>query len=504
MAITGIMLSTNRTSASGTTNARLTPASPVTSETAFYVKFRTTYADSQAYVDLAIAYEVVARGDVRGGDGFGGYATSGGSTKWIYYRFPVSDSRLWRSARDFGGPGYLWSLPLRFESSDPTSQGQNLVDLITNGGDWSFANRRFDVVHLHIKVKTLYYDDGNVLRESEVTHQDAYIGWIPDYDQSAVRATYGKSGLVIRYDSPDWDRSTDRWEVQRLTQNGRSLIDTKRLPWGAVTGRGVITIPPSALVRTPVDGTIDGVIRMNATWRPTGLEFSNLTLSGYAVENVLDVNSPTITLAEDSTTGTVRVTVGDALDENVAVATARVRLAGGSLSCDVHEVAVNGSCVLAPPLGTPYVVEATSFDSDGNRGATVRATGGPLTLGDGVYLTPLDGGDTVAIAYNVRITEGASPEIETVKLAGRPRKSVFYGEGGDHTVNVSGAVCIEGGHGIAHVDIEALRSLPYAGPCVMREDTGQRWAVLVKSANVSSNSAPRHMRDVSISCEEVA
>lgn len=500
MAITNIVLSDNRTSASGG-NKRITAAH---TPSALYVKFRTIDKDSQAKIDLAIAYEFVARGDVRGGDDYGGYVTSGGSTKWWYRQFDVSGSDVWVSERDALVPGYLWSLPLDFTSTDPTSSGTSIVSALTNG-DWSFANRKYDAIHLHIKVKTLYYV-GSTLTASDVSHADRYIGYIPTY--TATGASLTTSGLHVTYSSPDWDRSSDRWEVTRLRQGTRDVTSTKSKPWGQVAGAGAITIPRGAISYVPEDGTLSGEIRMNATWRPAGEEFASMSFTGLAFENNAEANTPSVTRREDADSGIVSVTVTDSGDEDVSLSTALVTLVGGGLASDSQTIPIGGTATFAPPIGEGYTISCIGFASDGTRAKrAANVSGGPVSVGDvggGVVISDADGESTIHVIRDTDVSETVTPEAETVKLAGRRRPSVFYGEGGTHDMTVRGTVFVEDGHGVPSVSLDWLRGMPEWGPVVVRDCLGTRMLARVTSVTIANEARVKWARSVTIALEEVA
>lgn len=496
MGITNIVLSDNRTSKTGG-NKRITSAN---TPGALYVKFRTINRDAQAKIDLAVAYEYVARGDVRGGDGYGGYTTTtSGATEWYYKRFDVAtDNTVWVSERDALVPGYLWSLPLDFPSQNHSSA--SIVDAITNG-DWSFANRKYDAIHLHVKVKTWYYV-GTTLTASDVAHADLYVGYIPTY--TATSATLTTNGLTIRYSSPNWVRSSDRWEVVSLRQGSKAVTSTKTKPWGQVSKAGTITIPPSAVTYAPADGTISGEVRMNACWRPAGEEFASMTFAALPFENNAEANTPAMTVLEDAANGLIKVIVTDSADQDVPLSTALVTLVGGGLPSDSQVIAMGGTATFAPPIGEAYAISCIGLTADGKAKRVADRTGGPVSIAGGGILLTSEGDAHVRIPYDAGISESLGPESETVKLAGRSRPSAFFGEGGTRKVTVSGTVCIEAGHGLIVTPIEAIETIAEAGPLVLRDEIGRRMQVYASGVSVSCSDLPQWLRRVSITCEEVA
>ena len=496
MAVTNIVISDNQTSATGG-NKRITSASTPQN---LYIKFRTMNRDAQQKIDVAVAYEYVARGDVRGGDGYGGYTELNGSTEWYYKQFIVAtDQTLWVSERDALVPGYLWSVPLAFPSQNHSDA--TIVSAITNG-DWSFANRKFDAIHLHIKIKTLY-ESGGELMTSDLAEADRYIGYIPSYDIDENNPiVFDLEGLKVYYTADDWDRSSDRFEVTYLTQAGKSLIDTKSKPWGSVRSAGLIVIPKDKLIRQPTDGTVSGSIRMNATWRPAGEDFASIALIAAPVDNQTGTRTPNVSMTIDSEDGSLTVTVTQGSGTDQLATTANVVLIDGETKEDNQTVTIGGSAVFHPTFGRTFSVSVTAFSAQGVRSARVVKSGIMTTL-DGATLS-LSDGSTIRIPYGVSVSDSSGPEVEVVKMAGRQRPSVFFGEGGTRSLSVKGFVCVEEGHNMEVTDPDALSALPMSGPCLYRDDTGRRVYGYVSDQGSDHGATFPWMREVSLSIEEVS
>lgn len=112
----------------------------------------------------------------------------------------------------------------------------------------------------------------------------------------------------------------------------------------------------------------------------------------------------------------------------------------------------------------------------------------------------------VRIPYNCTYSTSSKPEAETVKLAGRQRPTVGFGEGGEVSWSINGLAIMndsEAATSLETTDEDALRNLPLAGIQVLRFPDGTRAQVYVSSVSVSRADASG-LRNISITAEEVS
>lgn len=493
---------------------------PGSTTDALFVKWRTQFGDEQRFANVAVAWRGVARGDVAAGMDYGDWeqsdvdASVNGRVAWYYRRFPVSE--LWRSSKDQDGPGFWWAAPLSFTSTDPTTVDYRNVAERICGGDWSYSSRRWDAVWLHVKVRMEYAlmdDEGDpvkdeagneVLQSAPLEERDLYVGWVPDYHAQSASLT--RSGLEIAYGSPGWARSSDRWALDSgLASSGGTVVSGKR--YGTLAAHGRILIPASMLSRDPAGEALRGTVRMNATWRPADLPFARMSLDGVVVSDLRTANTPTIAATADQAGRSVTVRVGDSGDLGVPLESVEVRMVGAEWEFDRAELAPGGSHTFRlPPLGVTTMWEATGYGAGGAVSRSVRASARAIEPGAArLLLEPVDGSARpVELLYNVTEQSDDAPESQSVKLAGRPRPSAFFGEGGTSTHSLACDICEAAVPGLVRQTASEFRALAFCGPCALRRADGSRVALCVDSVSVSRDVQPSFVRKVSLSCSEVS
>ena len=504
MAVTGIGLSRSPSGAGGEDTIRIYPGSVTDS---IYVKFHTDYLENIEYVNLAISWCAVARGDVPGGEGYSDWEASdvdpsiNGLRAWYFKRFDASECE--HSDMDEFGPGVWWAVDMDFTSEDWTTVDyRNIVQRLC-GGDWGFDARLYDAIMLCVKVRVEYSQDGTegTISAPLAQRDDLYIGYIPDYHAQTAKIT--RAGLELAYTSPDWVRSTDRWRTGGIYLDGRILVEAGS--WAQVDGYGKIVVPASSFLFSPMTGELSGTVDFNAVWRPDGLQFASMSLDGVTAQDTRTANTPGMSAVANQDDGTVTVSVWDTGDRGVPISEVDVSLVGGELSGDRVTLAPGDSHVFAtPPLGVPTTWEAVGWSGD-SCSDVARATADALGARAGrVLLEPMSGtGAAVEAIYDYELSWDGSPDVETVKLDGRERPSAFYGEGGTATVTIGCTICTEDGHGMTAQEERPFRELPFAGPAMLRGPDGSRVLLCVTSVSVGKMDAP-WLRSVSMTCSEVS
>lgn len=514
MAVTNVGLSWNDCSKDDSGNIRITSG---TASGTMYVKFRTgvfrsSYRDSnntehvtceQKYVDVAVAVRTVPRGD-GAVNGYGDWRKNAdGSTRWWYRRFTATESGISHQEMD---SFVQWSVPLSaLLPGDPV-----LEELVTGGDEanWAFAKRRYDEIQLRVKVKTLYATEGWSQDQSDPTAglvvsplavQDCWVGFRPSYACTGVKAT--SKGLEISYSSPDWSRATDRFSVESLTQDGRSLVDGK--PWGTVTRNGLLVVPMDSLRRVPDVTSITGRVRFNAVWRPPDADFATMAVSATPTSNQ-GVRTPVLALTVDGNDVTAVAT--DPGGSGLALATVTIKLRGSSLSCDQATVAPGEPVVFRCLPPGSVTVDAVGAASNGQPSSTATATASVASgTSGGDSIVPLDGSTPVRLLYNVKAQWTGKPEAVTEKLAGRTRENAWFGEGGDATLSVSFDFSVVPWPGVAAQPEADVMALAYCGPCILLLHGRDRVLVEVESVSLADPTPGfDRLRSATLSLREVA
>ena len=112
--------------------------------------------------------------------------------------------------------------------------------------------------------------------------------------------------------------------------------------------------------------------------------------------------------------------------------------------------------------------------------------------------------NVIPIPYNVRLSSSSKPETETVKLAGRTRPTVGYGEGGEVSWTINGTIVTETMGDLTVTDPDTVRALPFAGVCIVRIEDGQRMQVSIESASVTQDGDGMGIMSATINADEVS
>lgn len=485
-----------------------------------FVKLRTLWQDSHRYLDLAIAWRGVRRGDVQGGMGYGDYEASDvgprgefGDVAWYFRHFPVSE--LTKSEQDEFGPGTWWAAPLDFVSQDESTV--DYVSLVQRifGGDYSYNAREWDAILLHVKAKFWYAvkdtdgefakdeDNEEILTTAPLEERELYIGYIPTYHAQAARMT--RAGLEVDYTSPGWDRASDRWALDHgLSAGGQEVVRGKI--YGTLAEHGTILIPADQLSSDPAGKALSGTVRFNACWRPIDMPFAEMSLDGIVVQDTRTANTPTISAAPSPSGTGVVVTVGDSGDRGVPLEEVDVRLVGAEFGFDRATLLPGESHEFRLcPIGVPTTWEAIGWAAGDARSDAARATCGAVDGPDGSFVLESvgEGVASVELIYDREESWDAAPSMATAKLSGRQRESAFWGEGGSVTGSLSCDIVTLPVAGMVAQREGDFRELAFAGPCVLRRPDGTRTQLAVESVGVRTLSQP-WQRQVTLSVREVA
>lgn len=440
-----------------------------------------TQSNTWSTVNLWVTVDAVNAGgseDVNGyhnvgASGFTGKSRTALSTPTssgglYYYKVPLSDSGLSTVA------GYI--------------------------GTVSYASRSYDAIRLKIEVR-IKYTGGEVTGSAT-----CYIGFKPTY--TATAAAYTVNGLEITYTATSpWARPSDRFTTGAIKSASKALCDSGVT--GKCSGAGKLVIPRSKIKRIPQTGeSLTGSITMRGSWQDSNSNLGALSLSGVTVTNTTTVKVPTITATATGSGVKVKWT-GTGAGSTTPTAV-DVQLSGSDYVQDRWTfTAVNEEHLFdAVPAGVSTTWQAVAYVA-GNDAyqptSPVEATATSITL-DGLDIVPSDGSGPIALPYNAQVSRSYSPETESVKLAGRNRPTVGFGEGGTGTWSVSGTIITDEvtrlRTDLTATDIEALAALPEKGVCVIRTEDGRRAQVYVTTCNISR--AVKGIRNYSLTCEEVS
>ena len=374
-------------------------------------------------------------------------------------------------------------------------------DVETLLGTLTYSGRSYDAIRLTLDVRVVWGAGANDYTKSS---QVCYIGFKPTY--TATGAQYGPQGLEITYTASGWSRPNDRWANNALTCGTAALADDNAA-WGTVGGAGKIVIPADKLKMIPATGdTLGGSIRMVGSWQGTGAELGTLDLTGVSVTNLTTIKKPTIT-ATAQTNGVLVKWTGTT-GTGTTPTRVEVSMEDGGYAADRWTfTAVNETHLFkAVPSGVKTDWQAVGIGSVGG----VEYASGPTNVkADEVYHYGLtivpERGSTVVVQYNATMGANAKPESETVKLAGRERPTVGYGEGGTATWSIGGDIVATAMGGLSVTDPADVLALPFGGVCVVCSEDGARRQVAISDASVSRPiGGGGGLRSVSISAEEVA
>lgn len=369
---------------------------------------------------------------------------------------------------------YEWAVPL-----------SSIVDAGTFDtlGAWGFGTRRYDEIHMRLSIRSLYKQaDGDGATASPVGVGEAWVGYVPDYAVSA--ASFDLDGIRLTLSrSPSWHRCDDRWALQLLSLDGRSLVGSDEV-WGSVDDP---VVPRSSLRSLPASGTLAVRLRVNASYKARGMTLS--TAAGtVALKDLSTCDSPKVAVAVSD--GDLVAKIEDSGDRGVPITRAVVRLRGG-LSVDEVEVSVPGTATLRLAPQGACTVEAVGTDGKAATSVskTITATANVLPAQAFPCLLDVETGEAFPLSADVEWSRRREQEMTVEKLAGRSRASSWLGHGADVTGTLAASVI--GADAVAGPMAERMASIRRA---LVRMPDGYRAVCAVTGA-----STERHVGYVTVS-----
>lgn len=375
-------------------------------------------------------------------------------------------------------------------------------ELVDEFGPWPFSTRKYDALQVDLRMKSNYADgktDAWGRTHSDTEDATVWVGWFPSF--SLDSAWFTSSALVIKFSSPEWERLDDRYAVEKLVQDGKSLL-AKEFTWGGVNrdedGSGRIEIPMSELARTPSTSEMTARIRINTVFRDSGEDFVSF-YGAIPIEDRTKCSSPSVALSWDG--AALKASVTDKKDRSPSLTSCLVKMAGSEWSFDQVEIAPGASGKLPyPPLGVPVTVSAVGFGPDGtvNPGSSVTIAG---TDASSAMIDEIGGEAGIQGIYDVELSWDGERSVEVKKLEGRERPVAWFGDGGEAKATMRCSIVDESRSGtLLGRDAEALLS---AGPCILRTQDGARRVVAVESVSLSTAAPPRWIKDATFGMSEV-
>lgn len=369
-----------------------------------------------------------------------------------------------------------------------------ILEKLTNRSIWSFYSRIYDTIEFSISVQSKF--TGSFASEygqaySEICSGTRYIGYIPEYRITNV--VYEKSDAIsIYYTTKDWNRADDRYCVDRCQDVMRASDLCKELVWGTVSSYGKIEFPTSLLLDHVKNRQINLLVRFNAAYRQSNLDFSTASYMG-VVEDGTICNTPQIYYSASSNKHEVVIQTADSGDLNAPIEQVTVKMVGGKY--DLDEVTVPcGEKAVFPFVPFNQDVSFSAVGSRGNAISDLVALASTMVRHDGgsTVLTSVQTLKEVEIAYGQEFSLTAGKQREEVELAGRRRPVVLYGKGGKTDFRFD-ATLVE----VDAMDIEAMGD---EGVLMLRLADGRRYAL---SADITLTWSNPHFKSLSISGAEV-
>lgn len=449
------------------------------SDSAPALQFRfATQSNSWLTANIWISVDAVSRAGSEAINGFKRIGAAGASD--------IARTSLSTPTED--GGQYVYSIPL-----------SSLSAVATLMGTLSYSTRTYDALRLTVEVRIVWGTGANDFTRGSSL---CWIGFKPEF--TATGAYFAPEGLSVTYTAADWGRPNDRWENNEITSDGAALVNAKSA-WGTTGGAGVLTIPRNLLLRVPATGeTLGGTFRMVGSWQGIGNSIGELDLTGVTVNNLTQVRKPAITAARYGTGVLVTVTAGTGT--GVAPERIEVSMVGSTYSADRATLAPGESHLFqAVPAGISTEWQAVGIATvSGEEFASGPSTAtAQAVVIDGLEIVDAEA-NVIPIPYNVRLSSSSKPETETVKLAGRTRPTVGYGEGGEVSWTINGTIVTETMGDLTVTDPDTVRALPFAGVCIVRIEDGQRMQVSIESASVTQDGDGMGIMSATINADEVS
>ena len=186
---------------------------------------------------------------------------------------------------------------------------------------------------------------------------------------------------------------------------------------------------------------------------------------------------------------------GDAgdLESECEQVTVKCRTATGYSS--QATVACGGVAVMRGcPLNVPLVFEGVGSNGYTTSKKVTAISAGAIDAGDVALVESEDpAGGREVFRYNMSFSVDSEAECETVKLAGRPRPSAFFGHGGTTSVKVE-ADLLDG-------DGAVLEAMPKRGPAYVCLPDGRAYRCKVAA---SLDWSKKRVKRATVSAEEVS
>lgn len=413
---------------------------------------------------------------LRGGDGWSDWKNDNedASDGWWFATVPAAQCSPMAL-----GVGTSWALSL-----------SQLNGFLAHIGNLAFASRSYDAVGLTIKCKANYADgtlDATGSPSSPVSYADASILWQPSGAVESI--SYGVETVVVKYDMSGWARTDDAFTLRVLSVLGAgSLIGA---PVELMrTAPGTLELPLSALLKVPGGGDATAAIDVRPSYCATSLA---TIFGGTPFVNASVCNDPGLECVANSD-GSLSVTLSDEGGQvpDVPIVAATVSIDGGTLDCDSQTISPGETAVFWPPLDVPLSVSCFAWGDDSTNQASAEVDAIPSKAA--ISISTQDG-RSARFAYNVSASRSLSRECEELKLAGRDRSTVFFGEGATVTRSI-GATVFEGSGEHAFV-----LSLDGARDVIVRLPDGDRFLGAVTAVSVDRGLSTD---DVSLTMTEVA
>lgn len=365
---------------------------------------------------------------------------------------------------------------------------------------WMYSTRQYDTVDFVVSVHSIFNEPlASGQAESDTAWLDFSIGYCPTY---VITGAHYEAGdvLVIDYET-SWLRKDDRFSLEEEASRpgGACTVDGVPLLYAGVHGTissiGRIEVPASKLTQHVAGKSVYLNIWFNASYRPISLEFAHAVGTVTVVDN-RTCSTPFLTLLEVGET--IRIATSDTHDQQLSSEYVTIKMVGSKYSVDQVTVPMGGVAEFRfAPFSSTVEFEAVGYTSGGatSRVSTRRRTTTPASTG-AIVIDPVTQGrrvrlDTFETGSDIGPTVSTSPQVETVKLAGRKRPSAYYGEGATSTVSVSAALLGDAS------DVEALAEV---GDVMLRFPDGRRYCI---APNVKVSRVSEALVKVTISGSEV-
>ena len=277
----------------------------------------------------------------------------------------------------------------------------------------------------------------------------------------------GALGLSFKYLS-DFERGGNSITGLTVTSGGKTVCGD--VSFAALTHSGALTVPMSSLMWTPANGAALSVSYDWSTCDTTARFWNTATLS-YAASGGLELSCGHAP--------------GDGYTQVVTVSTPVSRCwcyldveQDGETRRSECEALPDGSFSVVPALGAASRVTVAAVDASNQWG--VASLDLPPVDAPDVHIFNWGDGQWCQLPLDASRSQQLQRDFAAYQTNGRPRESVFFGDGSKGDVSVSGSVV----EGVAeHCSDAWMDRLAVAGDCVLRTPDGKRLDVAVTSVD---------------------